>query len=473
MTGAGPNDGRPDLAVIGAGSAGVSAAITAAGTGASVALIGHGALGGTCVNVGCVPSKALLRAVEPLHLARSAARFEGIEATAQIRDWSAVMAGKQALVETLRQAKYADVLAAHPRIIYIEGAARFGADASLRVAGRNIRAGRTIIATGARPRVPALAGLADIDWLDSTAALEMTRLPRSLLVIGGGPVGVELGQLFARAGVAVTIVARRHLLPETEPEIGAALAGYFRDEGIGVETGLTYASLARVGNSVELRASRGGAGLRLRAERLLLATGRLPNTGGLGLEEAGIETDAKGAIRVDRQMRTSHARVWAAGDVTGRDPFVYMAAYGARLAALNALEDRGLVYDNTAMPRVVFCDPQMASVGLTEAEARARGLEVSTSLLALEHVPRALAARDRRGLIKLVAETGSRRLLGAHLLAPEGADSIQAAAMALSAGLTHDRLGEMLFPYLTTVEGLKLAAQAFEKDVSRLSCCAG
>ena len=172
-------------------------------------------------------------------------------------------------------------------------------------------------------------------------------------------------------------------------------------------------------------------------------------------------------------MRTTRPGVYAAGDVAGRDQFVYMAAYGAKLAALNALNGDGLVYDNGAMPAVVFTDPQVASVGLTEAQTRRAGNEVKTSVLSLENVPRALAAHDTRGLIKLVADARTDRLLGAHILAPEGADSVQTAVLALKFGMTAKALGETIFPYLTTVEGLKLAAQTFEKDVAMLSCCAG
>lgn len=172
-------------------------------------------------------------------------------------------------------------------------------------------------------------------------------------------------------------------------------------------------------------------------------------------------------------MRTSRFGTYAAGDVTGRDQFVYMAAYGAKLAARNALDGDSFIYDNSAMPEVVFTDPQLASVGMTEADARAAGHQVATSVLSLDNVPGALAARDTRGLIKLVADAKTRKLLGAHILAPEGADSIQTAALAIRIGMTVEQLGETIFPYLTTVEGLKLAALAFSKDVHRLSCCAG
>jgi len=321
--------------------------------------------------------------------------------------------------------------------------------------------------------LPAIPGITDISILDSTTALELTALPRSMIVLGGGYIGAELAQTFARVGVEVTLVFRSRLLPEAEPEIGAALAGYLADEGIKVVGGLTYESIRRTEDGVALTVVRDGRPDTLAAERILVATGRAPNTESLGLAEVGIAQTPAGAIVVDDRMRTSKASVYAAGDVTGKDQFVYMAAYGAKLAAKNALNGDSLRYDNSAMPAVVFTDPQVGSVGLTEAQARAAGHNVRTSVLSLDNVPRALAARDTRGLIKLVADGDTRKLLGAHILAPEGADSIQTATMAIRGGLTIDDLAETIFPYLTTVEGLKLAAQTFDRDVKKLSCCAG
>ena len=465
-----PKGGPYDLAVIGAGSAGFSAAVTAAEAGARVALIGDGTIGGTCVNVGCVPSKALIRAVEGLHHARAANRFDGIEAKARVTDWTATVAQKQVLVEELRAAKYADVLPRHDNITYVEGRARFDDAGGLTVDGAAFPAAKVVIATGSRPHVPAIPGIETVDALDSTSALELTELPASMLVLGAGYIGVELAQLFARAGVSVTLISRRGVLPEAEPEVSEALERYLADEGVRLTRLSGYARVTRDGETVRLT---GTAGEEVKAERLLLATGRVPNSDGLNLAAAGIETDARGGIVIDTQMRTANPEVWAAGDVTGRDQFVYMAAYGAKIAARNAVAGEARSYDNTTMPWVVFSDPQVAGVGLSEAQARAAGHEVVTSVLPLDAVPRALAARDTRGLFKLVAEEGSKRLLGAQILAPEGADSIQTAAMALKAGLTYDDLGETIMPYLTTVEGLKLAAQTFEKDVAALSCCAG
>ncbi|MDE2583721.1 MAG: mercury(II) reductase [Rhodospirillales bacterium] len=462
----------PDLVVIGAGSAGFSAAIRASELGASVALIGAGTIGGTCVNIGCVPSKTLIRAAETLHHGKTAARFAGITASARLTDWAALMAQKDALVAGMREAKYAALLPQYEGVRYVEGAARFTAD-GLVAGDEHFPAGRVVIATGASPALPPIPGIGDVAYLTSTTALALDRLPRSLLVIGGGVIGCELGQMFARFGVAVTLVCRSHLLPGFEPEVVAALTGYLHDEGIAVRCGLAYQRIRRDEAGIALDVTVDGRPETIRAEQVLVATGRAANTEGLDLAAAGIATDARGAIAVDEFLATSRPGVYAAGDVTGRDQFVYMAAYGAKRAAENALNGNARRYDARAMPEVVFTDPQAARVGLTEAEARAQGMAVRTVTLALDQVPRALAARDTRGLIKLVAEEGSLRLLGAQILAPEGADSIQTAVLAIKHRLTVTDLAETLFPYLTTVEGLKLAALGFEKDVAKLSCCAG
>ena len=461
-----------DIAVIGAGSAGFSAAITASEQGAQVAFIGHGTIGGTCVNIGCVPSKTMIRAAEALHGARAASRFPGLAGVAHVTDWGKLIAAKDELVSTLRQKKYIDLLPGYNGAAYFEGAARLnGAD--VHVNGSAISAGKIIIATGASPALPDIPGVSVVPYLTSTTALELTELPRSLLIIGGGYIGCELAQMFARVGVAVTLVTRTRLLPEADPQIAEALTGYLRDEDIKVQTGLAYHSIDQADGNVTLTIKRHGVAEALRAEKVLLTTGRTPNTAGLGLSEAGIELTAKGGIVVDDRMRTSKPGIYAAGDVTGRDQFVYMAAYGAKLAVLNALNGDRLVYDNAAMPWVVFTDPQVSGVGLTEAAAKLAGFEAKTSVVPLDQVSRALAARDTRGLIKLVADAKTDRLLGAQILAPEGADSIQTMVLALKHHMTAKALGETIFPYLTTVEGLKLAAQGFVKDVTKLSCCAG
>lgn len=461
-----------DIAVIGAGSAGFSAAITAAEAGKRVALIGHGLIGGTCVNIGCVPSKTMIRAAEAIHGAKVARRFPGLSGVVQVDDWAAVMAGKDALVSGLRQKKYADLLPGYEGITYIdEGAARL-VTGGIEIGGRKITAPSVIIATGGRPAVPDIAGIDAVPTLDSTALLALETLPKSLIFLGGGYIGVELAQMMARMGVAVTIVCRSRLLPQTEPEVGAALADVLRAEGVTIKAGMRYDRARAEGGRAILTVTKDGTAQDLTADHIVLTTGRSPNTEGLGLAEMGVEIDKRGAIMVGCDMQTSRPGVYAAGDVTNRDQFVYMAAYGAKLAARNAMGGAER-YDNAAMPWVVFTDPQIAGVGLTEDQARTAGHDVKTSILTLDNVPRALAARDTRGLIKLVTDARTDVLLGGQILAPEGADAVQTLVLAIKHAMTVGALAETLFPYLTTVEGVKLAALGFNTDVARLSCCAG
>lgn len=467
----GAKDRQYGLAVVGAGSAGFAAATAGVDQGARVALIGHGLIGGTCVNIGCVPSKRLIRAVETLHQARSASRFGGIQGHGEVKDWQAVVRQKDELVGALRQAKYADLLPAYDGLSYIEGQARL-VEGGVQVNGELVKSSKIVITTGARPAIPSIPGIDTVPYLTSTTALDLDVLPRSMVVVGGGYVGAELAQTFARAGVRVTIVFRNRLLPQAEPEIGAALTRYFEDEGITVVGGVRYSDVRSTKGGVALDVIHDGQPQTLEAERLLIATGRVPNTTNLGLTELGVAIDNSGAIPVDDRMRTARKGIYAAGDVTGRDQFVYMAAHGARIAAENALNGDARRYDRAGMPSVVFTDPQVASAGPTESEARAQGHHVATTVLPLDQVPRALAAADTRGVIKLVAERETGRLLGAHILAPEGCDSIQTAVLAIRHSMSYRQLAETIFPYLTTVEGLKLAALSFEKDVKKLSCCA-
>ena len=469
----GPSRNEFDLAVIGAGSAGFSASITAAEAGKRVALIGHGLIGGTCVNVGCVPSKAMIRAAEAIYGAKAARRFPGLSGSAQVDDWTTLMAGKEALVSGLRQKKYADLLPGYEGITYIdEGAAQL-VPGGVQVGVHLIHAPKIIIATGGRPAFPAISGIKEVRTLNSTSLLALETLPESLVFLGGGYIGAELAQMMARMGVMVTMVCRSRLLPQVEPEVSEALTEVFRTEGITMHCGVTYDACHRDGNRAVLCIEESGKKLELTADHLVVTAGRSPNIEGLGLSEMGIATDKRGAIVVGDDMQTARPGIYAAGDVTNRDQFVYMAAYGAKLATRNAVLSGTERYDNATMPWVVFTDPQVAGVGLTEAEAVAVGNEVKTSVLSLGNVPRALVARDTRGVIKLVADAKTDRLLGGVIAAPEGSDSIQTLAMALKFRMTTKALGETIFPYLTTVEGLKLAAQTFDRDVARLSCCAG
>jgi mercuric reductase len=461
-----------DLLIIGAGSAGFAAAIKATELGAEVALVERGALGGTCVNVGCVPSKTLIRAAESHHHAGHSA-FAGIRTRNEPPDFRAVIQQKAKLVAELQQAKYWDVLGAYPGIMLMKGEARFRPDGAVEVDGKLVRAKKVLLSMGASPWAPPIPGLADTRFLTSTTLMELEELPRHLIAIGGGAVGLELAQTFARLGSRVTVLeALPRIAPAEDVEVSEALASYLIEEGLDVRAGVRIAEVSGAPGAHRVVIEDGTGRHVIEGDQLLVATGRRPNTRDMGLEEAGIVVGKKGEVLVDEHLRTRLPHVYAAGDVIGDPAFVYVAAYAGTVAAENALNGDSRTYDLSVVPRVTFTDPGVASVGLTEEEARARGIAVAVSKLPMAHVPRALAARDTRGLIKLVADEKTGLLVGAHILAPEAGEMIQEAVMAMRFGIRTDEIASLMHPYLTNAEGLKLACQTFKKDVAKLSCCA-
>ena len=469
-----------DLAVIGSGGAAFAAAITARDAGASVVMIERGTMGGTCVNTGCVPSKALLAAAAARHGA-ACQRFPGIATQADPVDMAALTGGKDDLVTAMRAGKYTGLAADYGWKI-LAGTARFAGrpDASVLHVRLNdggtatIEAGHYLVATGAAPWVPPLSGLSGAGYLTSATAMELTELPESMLVIGGNAVGLELAQLFARLGTQVTIAeAMDRLAPFDEPEVSAAIEDAFDEEGIGILTAATVMSVSRdtTGRSVTIKTP-GGGERELACGQVLVATGRRPVTADLNLGAVGVKTGGYGEIITDEYQRTANPRIWAAGDVTGGPQFVYVAAAQGSRAAANALQDAGRAVDYAALPRVTFTSPAIASAGITEAELLRQGMACDCRVLSLSAVPRAVAARDTRGVVKLVAEAGTGRVRGVHAVADGAGEMITAASYAIRAGMTVTDLAESWAPYLTMSEGLRLAAQAFVRDVSRLSCCA-
>ncbi|MCM2306719.1 MAG: mercury(II) reductase [Sulfuritalea sp.] len=464
---------RLHIAVIGSGGAAMAAALKAVEQGARVTLIERGTLGGTCVNVGCVPSKIMIRAAHIAHLRRGSPFDGGIGASAPRIERRALLAQQQARVDELRQAKYEGILESTPAITVLRGEARFRNSHSLTVklgGGGELAVAfdRCLIATGASPAIPPIPGLMETPYWTSTEALASDAIPPRLAVIGSSVVALELAQAFARFGSKVTILARNTLFFREDPAIGEAIAAAFHAEGIEVLEHTQASRVAYVGEEFVLTTQRG----ELRADKLLVATGRAPNTGSLALDAAGVAVNGHGAIVIDTGMRTSAADIYAAGDCTDQPQFVYVAAAAGTRAAIN-MSGGEAVLDLSAMPAVVFTDPQVATVGLSEAEARLQDVETDSRTLSLDNVPRALANFDTRGFIKLVAEAGSGRLLGVQAVSPEAGELIQTAVLAIRARMTVKDLAGQLFPYLTMVEGLKLAAQTFNKDVKQLSCCAG
>lgn len=465
-----------DLLILGAGSGAFAAAIRGAEAGARIMMVERDLMGGSCVNVGCVPSKTLIRAVDLLHLARHHP-FDGIPQADSSVDVAALVAQKAELVERLRESKYRDVLAAYPSVEYVEGEARFIDDHTVAVARpgagpRRIEADRIVIATGASPWVPMIPGFDEVGYWTNVEALSATEVPETLMVAGGGPVGLEMAQLFARLGSRVTLVAPV-LLPDTDPEVGETIREAFEAEGIEVIEGHRVTALARSADGARWAARSAGAEKTGTAARILMATGRRANTGALDLAAAGVEADERGFVEVDARLRTSRPHIYAVGDCTTLPMFVYVAAKAGTVAAENALETADRALDLSSVPSVVFTDPQVAWVGSTETDALARGEAVEARVLPMAEVPRALVNRDPRGFVKLVAREGIRTILGAQVVSPSAGETIQTAVLAVKHGLSVGEFADTFFPYLTEVEGLKLAAQTFTKSMEKLSCCAG
>ncbi len=466
-------DKKLHVAIIGSGSAAFACALRAIERGARVTMIeDHPVIGGTCVNVGCVPSKILIRAAHVAH-EQAVPRFQGLLAHTPVIDRENLVRQQQARVEALRKAKYEDIAAGNPDITLKHAHARFLDGHTLHLqdgtgAEESLTADRFLIAAGAAPAIPDVPGLTDTPYWTSTEALVATEAPQHLLILGASVVAVELAQAFRRLGSKVTILARSRLLSHEDADVGIGLQAAFEEEGIRVMTNISVSRVRHNGRAFTLTTSEGT----LDGDRLLVATGRKPNTGGLDLARAGVRVDSHGAIIVDDHLRTSAPHIYAAGDCCALPQFVYVAAAAGTRAAIN-MTDGDATLNLDAMPAVVFTDPQVATVGLTETAARAQGLTVAARTLALENVPRALANFNTQGFIRLVAEHPSGRILGAQVLAAEAGEVIQTVAIALNRRMTIAELADQLFPYLTMVEGLKLCAQTFTKDVKQLSCCAG
>lgn len=462
---------KTHIVIIGSGGAAMAAALKATERGARVTLIERGTIGGTCVNVGCVPSKTLIRASQIAHLRRRSSFDDGLGHQTVTVNRSKLVQQQQALVDRLREAKYIGILRDNPDITVIQGNARFVDERTMAVARHEGAETRIVfdqafIGTGARPAQPPIPGLAATPYLTSTSALVLQEVPARLIVIGASVVAVELAQAFARLGSRVTILARGHLLSSEDPAIGDTLETVFREEGLEVFKQTQARRVDYINGEFVLQTSVG----ELRAEHLLVATGRTPNTHDLNLEAIALKTD-NASIQVNDRLQTSVPGIYAGGDCTDQPRFVYVAAAAGSRAAINMTGgDKGL--DLSAMPAVIFTDPQVGTVGLSEAQANAQGLSVETRTLTLDNVPRALVNFDTRGFIKIVAEKETGRMLGVQAVAAEAGELIQAAVFALRNRMTVQEVGDEMFPYLTMVEGLKLCAQTFTKDVKQLSCCA-
>ncbi|RMG97851.1 MAG: mercury(II) reductase [Deltaproteobacteria bacterium] len=467
-----PSHAGKHLVIVGGGSAAFAAAIAALDAGARVTLVNDGLpIGGTCVNVGCVPSKALIEAAAAVAAGRRR-RFGGITVHTEVTSTATVLEEVRNLVGRLRSAKYEDVVAGRPGFSRIDGRARLVGPSAVVVAGTRIEGDAIVVATGARPHVPEVPGAAEAPPLTNESFFDLAELPRRVVVVGGSFVGLEFAQALARLGTRVTLVeAADRLLSRTAPDVGAAVAAALAADGVEILVSARLEAVARGPGGVEVVVDHEGTRRRVQADAWLAATGRVPNTEGLGLDELGVATDARGFVEVDAMQRTRVPTIFAAGDVTGGDMFVYTAAREGTRAARNALgaaEER----PPGPVPWVVFTDPQVAGVGLDLDEAVAAGIDAQAARLPLEHLPRAIVARRPEGFVRLVRDCRDDRIVGARIVAPTAGDLVVEAALAVAHGWTAADLRDAVHPYLTHAEALGLAATTFVRPVHELSCCA-
>src|SRR5215472_14807842 len=481
-----------DLVILGSGSTAFAAAIHAQELGKTAVMTEGRTLGGTCVNRGCLPSKNLIEAARLVYDAAHP-RYPGLTPGRLGVDFPALIAQKDEVIRDYRDQHYDSLVddtgeEGQPPIEVVPGQVAFVDAQTVLVTApdgmsRRLSGEEVLTATGSSPLIPDIPGLSATpyltsDLLTSQEEMELTELPRSLLILGGGYIALELGQMFARFGSQVTIITRGpSILSGYEPEIVEALTEILREEGLQIVTGARARSVRREGDGVALEVSLHGSSRTFTADSLLVATGRRPATSALGLERVGVEVDQAGAVRVDRTLRTNVPHIWAAGDVIGRETESQTAtpvgAHDGKIAAHNALSGESLLQvDHSVVPRTIFTDPQVAVVGLTDEEAVAAGIACTCNTIPMSVVPRAGAIRDTRGVIKMVLDAPTRRVVGVSMLGVNAGEVIHEAAMALRFGATTDDFIDMIHVYPTMAEALKIVALSFTKDVNRLSCCA-
>ncbi len=461
-----------DLVILGSGSAAFGAALKAADHDVRVAMVERGTIGGTCVNVGCVPSKNLLRAGE-IRYYDTNREFPGIKPGRTTLDFQRTIEQKDQLVRGLRKEKYSDVLRSLPSTKLFRGKARFVSKTRVKVDGINLDGKKFVIATGSSPRILPIPGIEKVNYITNVEALSLREKPASMVIIGGRALGLEFAQMYAHMGTQVTVLQRSEkIIPEEEPEISDALRQYLEAEGIRIKTGAQVKRVYENNREKTIVASVDGREFEAKGDQLLMATGRKPNTQDLGLEMAGVRLREDGAIKVNREMHTSAQHVWAAGDVIGEPMLETIAAKEGATAAENALRGAHKKIDFLPVPRAVFTSPQVASVGLTDRESNERGYECTCRTVEMSKVPKAITIRETRGLIKMVAENRTGRILGVHILADNAADIIHEGVLAVKYKLTIDDIIDTVHIFPTMAESIKLAATSFKKDLGKLSCCA-
>jgi pyruvate/2-oxoglutarate dehydrogenase complex dihydrolipoamide dehydrogenase (E3) component len=453
-----PSGPKPDVIIIGTGQAGVPLATRLAAAGKRVVIVERGNAGGTCVNAGCTPTKTLVASARAAHVARTSQRL-GVHVGEVAVDFAAVMARKDAMVRRWRAGVERRLAAGGEHLRFVRGHAHFVGPRTIDVNGERHEASQVVINVGARPALPEIPGLADVGHLDSTSALELTDLPRRLLILGAGYVACEMGQVFRRLGAEVALVApSARLLPREDEAASEALAGVFRDEGIELMLGRHVAEVARANRGVQLRltANKGDeGGASLRGSHLLVATGRTPNSNDLGCEAGNVALDAQGHVIVDERYETSERGVFAVGDCVPGPQFTHVSWDDHRVLFEILAGRPSRRRTDRLVPYTVFTDPQVAGVGLSEQAARERGLEIEVATMPFGNIARAIETDETAGVVKIVIDAKSERVLGACVVGVDAGELIHVLSALMQAGGSARAIVDAEFAHPTFAEGLQ------------------
>jgi len=441
-----------DAIVIGSGQAGNPLSHKLADHGQTVALVEKAHLGGTCINTGCTPTKTMVASAQVAYYARNAARW-GVRTSDVSVDLPAIVARKQKIVESFRSGQQRNV-DKRPNLHLYRGQAQFTAAHRLAVGDQVLEGQRIFINTGTRPAIPRIEGLDAAGYLTNATIMELTELPEHLLVLGGGYIGLEFGQMFHRFGSHVTVIHHSdQILPREDPEVAGELRKILEAEGLNFLLNTRTTRVERKNGQAVLAVEGPNGAATLSGSHLLVATGRTPNSDNLALEKAGVEKDSKGFIKVNSRLETSVPGIWALGDVKGGPAFTHISFNDYQIVYANLIEGKNLTIENRYVPYSVFTDPQLGGVGMTEKEARAKGYQLKIGKIPMSYVARAIERDETAGLMKLVVDAANDRILGASILASEGGELVQMLGVLIMANLPYTLLKGAVYIHPTLAEG--------------------
>lgn len=445
-----------EIAIIGGGSGGFSAAIRLAEAGKKVVVIEKGTIGGTCVNVGCIPSKFII-----------------YESTIN-NDWEKIKIKRDLLVTELREKKYVKVLNSYSNITYVNSTASFINEKTIILDnGETLKADYFIVATGSKPKIPNIKGINNIKPLDSTGLLFIEKLPKSLTIIGGRYIALELAQSYSRMGVKVTVIQRsKHLIPQYDCCVSAVIEKRFKDDDIKLftNTQITKAEISNKGKKITFINE--NKEISIISEEVLVATGRVGNIDLLDLGNAGVEIDSDKKIVVNDYLKTSNKRIYAIGDVVNSPALVYVASKEGQIAADNIIDNNSIKISHNALPEVIFTTPQIAKTGLTESGLIEQNIPFVSTQFYIKDTPYGYVNNIENGIIKIFKNSENNKIMGAEIVSIDAGNMIQSITIAIKGKLTEKDLIDTYYPYLTAIEGFKLGLLTFTKDVNKLSCCA-